>query len=50
MLWYIKMTCLKPKHENNNVVTPLKKGVQLFYHYFKILDSGLRRNDGLQVA
>jgi hypothetical protein len=28
------MTYLNPKHENTNVVTPLKNGGQLFYHCF----------------
>ena len=32
------------------VVTPAKAGVQKNYNYFKILDSGFRRNDVTRVS
>jgi hypothetical protein len=32
-----------------NVVSPVKTGVQCFYNFPKILDSGFRRNDDPQA-
>jgi hypothetical protein len=32
------------------IVTPAKAGVQKTYNYFKILDSGFRRNDVCWVS
>jgi len=30
---------------SQKVVSPVKTGVQRFYNYLKLLDSGFRRND-----
>ena len=33
---------------NSNIVTPVKTGVQRYWDWLKILDSGIHRNDSLR--
>ncbi len=46
--WVQKDIALKLMN-SQKVVTPVKTGVQMLYNFLKRLDSGFRRNDGLQL-
>jgi hypothetical protein len=45
------MTKFKFSKQNRlvKVVSPVKTGVQCFYNYLKLLDSGFRRNDDISL-